>query len=310
MTPTTMPPDLYCVMGNPVEHSRSPTIHARFADLTSQSIVYERRLIGIDDFAQGIQQFAAQGGRGCNITVPFKGQAAQLATQRSPRVALAGAANTLIWQADGIYADNTDGLGLLADITLNAGFTVAGKDVLLVGAGGAAAGVLGSLLEAHPRHITVTNRTFSRAQALVSAHNALAHQHQVDLRSQTQNNIDQDFDIIINASASSLSGADIPIPARVLRSGCLAYDMMYGPAAEHFLNWAARHGAQPRDGLGMLVEQAAEAFALWRGIRPPSSQVLKELRDQDTQTKAAITLPISPSAAIHASVMPAAGPRT
>lgn len=270
--------DLYCVMGNPVEHSRSPAIHTRFAELTGQQMVYERRLIGLDDFAQGLEQFAAQGGRGCNVTVPFKGQAAQLASQCSPRVALAGAANTLVWQADSIYADNTDGLGLLADIARNAGFTVAGKDVLLIGAGGAAAGVLGPLLEAHPRHITVTNRTFSRAQELVAAHSALASQHQVDLRCHAQNGIDQDFDIVINATASSLTGADIPIPARVLRRGCLAYDMMYGPAAETFLRWAQSHGAQPRDGLGMLVEQAAEAFAIWRGVRPPSAQVLNELR--------------------------------
>ena len=273
--------DLYCVMGHPVAHSRSPAIHARFAELTGERLVYERRLVPLDRFTQGVRDFAAEGGRGCNVTVPFKTEAAALATERSERVQRAGAANTLVLRADGsIYADNTDGLGLVADITRNAGVALAGRDVLLVGAGGAAAGVLGPLLHAGVRHITVTNRTVARAHALVQSHASLALLQKAELKAMELSGLDDDFDVIINATASSLAGAEVPVPARVLRAGSLAYDMMYGAAAQGFLDWASAHGATPRDGLGMLVEQAAEAFLLWRGVRPPSAQVLAELQAQ------------------------------
>ena len=270
--------DLYCVMGNPVEHSRSPWIHARFAELTGQALVYERRWVALDGFTQALREFASAGGRGCNITVPFKLQAAQAASRCSERVQLAGAANTLIFTADGITADNTDGLGLVADLTRNAGLTLAGRDVLVVGAGGAAAGALGPLLQAGPRRVVVANRTLARAQALVQAHATIAALQKTELLAQSTQALDADFDLIINASASSLAGDAVPVPASVLRHGSLAYDMMYGPAAQGFLEWAGQHGAQARDGLGMLVEQAAEAFALWRGVRPPGAQVLAELR--------------------------------
>jgi len=275
----TTPADLYCVMGNPVAHSRSPAIHARFAELTGQTLRYERRLIPLDGFAQGVRAFAAEGGRGCNVTVPFKFEVPALASQCSERVHLAGAANTLLFQPDGsIHADNTDGLGLVADITRNAGVPLQGARVLLVGAGGAAAGVLGPLLEAGARHITIANRTVARAQALAASHNALALLQKAELETTSTLAPSGNFDVIINATASSLAGGDVPVPASVLRSGSLAYDMMYGPAAQGFLDWAQRHGAVARDGLGMLVEQAAEAFALWRGVRPPSAQVLAEMR--------------------------------
>ena len=270
--------DLYCVMGNPVAHSRSPAIHARFAELTGEHLVYERCLLPIDGFAQGVRDFIARGGRGCNVTVPFKIEAAALATHRSERVQLAGAANTLVFGPDGIHADNTDGLGLVADITRNAGVPLAGRDVLLVGAGGAGAGVLGPLLEQGPRSLVVANRTLARAQALVQSHLALAALQKTKLLALDLQGLEHDFDLIINATASSLEGAGVPVPAQVLRPGCLAYDMMYGPAAQGFLDWATQHGAQARDGLGMLVEQAAEAFQLWRGQRPPAAQVLQELR--------------------------------
>ena len=271
--------DLYCVMGNPVEHSRSPAIHARFAELTGEAIAYERRLIPLDGFAQGVRAFMAQGGRGCNVTVPFKTEAPGLATECSERVRLAGAANTLSFQPDGrIHADNTDGLGLVADITRNAGVPLAGRDVLLIGAGGAAAGVLGPLLRAGVRHVTVANRTLAKAQALVQAHGPLASLQKAELLALAPQALEADFDVIINATASSLAGGEVPVAARVLRPGALAYDMMYGPAAQGFLDWARAHGAVPRDGLGMLVEQAAEAFHIWRGVRPPSAQVLQELQ--------------------------------
>lgn len=266
-------------MGNPVAHSRSPWIHARFAQLTQQPLVYQRRLVPLNGFAADLQQLLQSGGKGCNITVPFKLDAAQAAHSRSPRVALAGAANTLVIGADGhIHADNTDGLGLVADITRNAGVAIAGKAILLVGAGGAAAGVLGPLLEQQPRQVVVCNRTFHKAQALVDAHAALAQSQKVELLAQEQQGLSGSFDIIINGTAASLQGAGIPVPASVLRPGSLAYDMMYGQAAQPFLDWAQQHGAVGRDGLGMLVEQAAESFALWRGVRPPSQQVLQELR--------------------------------
>ena len=271
--------DLYCVMGNPVAHSRSPWIHARFAALTQQPLDYQRRLVPLDGFAADLQQFLQSGGKGCNITVPFKLDAAQAAHTQSPRVALAGAANTLVVGKDGrLHADNTDGLGLVADITRNAGCAIAGKDVLLIGAGGAAAGVLGPLLEQQPRSIVVCNRTFHKAQALVDTHAALAQSQKVELQAKEQQGLAGSFDLIINGTAASLQGAGIPVPASVLRPGSLAYDMMYGPAAQPFLDWAQQHGAIGRDGLGMLVEQAAESFALWRGVRPPSQQVLQELR--------------------------------
>lgn len=270
--------DTYCVMGNPVEHSRSPWIHSRFAALTGQSLQYTRQLVPLDGFAQAVRAFAQAGGRGCNVTVPFKLEAAQCATTRSERVQLAAAANTLVFHDGAIHADNTDGLGLVADIQRNAGVPLAGCDVLLVGAGGAAAGVLGPLLHEAPRSVTVVNRTAARAQALVQAHAPLAALQKTELLALDMQALERDFDIIINATASSLAGAEVPVPAHVLRPGSLAYDMMYGAAAQPFLDWATRHGAQPRDGLGMLVEQAAEAFALWRGVRPPSAQVLAELR--------------------------------
>ena len=270
--------DTYCVMGNPVEHSRSPWIHSRFAALTGQNLQYTRQLVPLDGFAQAVRTFAQAGGRGCNVTVPFKLEAAQCATTCSERVQLAAAANTLVFHDGAIHADNTDGLGLVADIQRNAGVPLAGCDVLLVGAGGAAAGVLGPLLHEAPRSVAVVNRTAARAQALVQTHTPLATLQKTELLALDMQALERDFDIIINATASSLAGAGVPVPAHVLRPGSLAYDMMYGAAAQPFLDWAARHGAQPRDGLGMLVEQAAEAFALWRGVRPPSAQVLAELR--------------------------------
>ena len=269
-------------MGNPVAHSRSPWIHTRFAELTGQALQYERRLVPLDGFSASLAAFAAAGGKGCNITVPFKLQAAELATRTSERVRLAGAANTLVFDNDGIYAENTDGLGIVADITRNAGVPIAGADVLLLGAGGAAAGALGSLIAQQPHRIVVSNRTQAKAEALVAQHAEVAALHKVELlalsRQALDSDLTQNFDIVINATASSLAGADVPAPASVLHARSLAYDMMYGPAAQNFLDWASHHGALARDGLGMLVEQAAESFALWRGVRPPSAQVLAELR--------------------------------
>jgi shikimate dehydrogenase len=269
--------DKYCVMGNPVEHSKSPWIHARFAELTGQRLRYDKQLVAQDGFAHAVREFAAHGGKGCNVTVPFKFESPALATRLSPRAQLAQAANTLRFDPDGVFADNTDGIGLVNDIAGNAGIGLRGRDMLLVGAGGAAAGVLGPLIEALPRRIVVANRTPDKARTLIARHDTLASQHRVELAA-SDLSVREGFDVVINATASSLAGAGIPVPASVLKPGALAYDMMYGPAAEPFLDWARANGASARDGLGMLVEQAAESFLVWRGLRPPSAQVLAELR--------------------------------
>jgi shikimate dehydrogenase len=270
--------DSYCVMGNPVEHSKSPWIHARFAQLTGQDLSYGRRLIALDGFDEAIRAFRAEGGRGCNITVPFKFQAAPLATDLSPRARLAHACNVLKFDGDRVHADNTDGIGLVDDIERNAGVKLAGLDVLLLGAGGAAAGVLGPLVEAGPKRIVVANRSRSKAESLVLRHISLAAEHGVALIACGLDGVREAFDVVINGTATSLTGAGVPVDESVLKPGALACDMMYGPAAQGFLDWAVAHGAIPRDGLGMLVEQAAEAFLFWRGVRPPSAQVLNELR--------------------------------
>lgn len=270
--------DLYCVIGNPVEHSRSPWIHARFAELTGQTLKYDKRLALLDGFADTVQAFIRQGGRGCNVTVPFKFEAAALATRSSERALLAQASNLLTFKEGSIEADNTDGVGLVNDIERNAGFILQGRRVLLIGAGGAGAGVLGPLIQAGPAHITVANRTLARAADLVQRHMALALLQKTELLAHDLLAVEGDFDVIVNASASSLQGAEVPVAASTLKPGALAYDMMYGPSAQAFMGWAREHGAEARDGLGMLVEQAAEAFLIWRGVRPPAQQVLSELR--------------------------------
>jgi shikimate dehydrogenase len=265
-------------MGNPVQHSKSPWIHARFAALTGQSLEYGRRLVPLDGFAAGLRAFHAEGGRGCNVTLPFKFEAATLVARRSARAALAGACNTLRFDADTLVGDNTDGVGLVADLERNAGVSLAGSEVLVVGAGGGAAGVLGPLVEAKPARIVIANRTPEKARALAASHETLASAHGVPLSAAALDAVPGRFDVVLNATATSLSGGGVPVTAEVLKPGALAYDMMYGPAAQGFLDWAQAHGARGRDGLGMLVEQAAEAFLFWRGVRPPSGQVLAELR--------------------------------
>jgi len=274
--------DKYFVLGNPIQHSKSPLIHARFAELTGQTLEYDRLLTPLDGFAATLAQLVQSGARGCNVTVPFKFEAFQAAGTQSDRAQLAQAANTLKLDGSTIYADNTDGIGLVNDIQNNAGVSLAGRNVLLIGAGGAGAGALAPLLAAGPRRLVLVNRTRAKADALVIRHKAHASlQHvlqKTELSSADLQGLEDCFDVIINASASSLAGGGVPVDSRVLKPGALAYDMMYGPAAAGFMTWAREHGATPRDGLGMLVEQAAEAFELWRNVRPPSAQVLQELR--------------------------------
>jgi len=270
--------DSYCLLGNPVDHSKSPWIHARFAELTGQDLHYGKRLVPLDGFATAVAAFRAEGGKGCNVTVPFKFEAARLATRLSARAELAGACNTLRFDGSEVFADNTDGIGLVSDIQNNAGVALKGLDVLLLGAGGAAAGVLGPLIEARPRRIVVANRTQGKAEVLVSRHDALAQAHGVRLEAPEQHAVQGTYEVVINGTATSMQGAQAPVSPAVLAHKALAVDMMYGPAAQGFMAWALEHGATPRDGLGMLVEQAAESFLVWRGVRPPSARVLAELR--------------------------------
>ena len=284
---TVSRPDRYFVLGNPVAHSQSPFIHQAFAEQTGQRMVYERRWCPLDGFAQAVRELAAdsKAGRvgGCNVTLPFKFEVPALATHVTPRARLAQAANTLRFDAEGWSADNTDGIGLMRDLLEHEGLNLAKHRVLLVGAGGAAAGVLGPLLETPVREVWVANRTAERAQALVLRHAALAQEHGIAVRACGLDDLYDEtsarFDLIINASASSLSGGAPPIPASVLAPGCCAVDLMYGAAAQPFLDWSLAHGAaRGVDGLGMLVEQAAAAFEWWRGVRPQTRPVLDALR--------------------------------
>ena len=276
--------DAYFVLGNPIAHSKSPQIHTRFAELTGQLMSYQTRLTPLDGFVSTLAQLRQEDARGCNVTVPFKFEAFQAAHTQSDRAQLAQAANTLVFGKTGIHADNTDGLGLVHDIQNNAGVSLRGRDVLLIGAGGAGAGALAPLLAAGPRRLVLANRTRAKADVLVARHQAHPSLQETlqktELLAQDLQALEGDFDIIINASASSLSGSAVPIDNRVIKQGALVYDMMYGPAAASFMAWARAHGATPRDGLGMLVEQAAEAFFLWRGVRPPAAKVLHEMRAQ------------------------------
>lgn len=295
--PTPAGPDRYAVIGHPVAHSRSPFIHAAFAAQTGETLAYGRLPCAPDGFARTLAAFAAgrqaaedeaggpQGGQppagraaGCNITVPFKFEAPALAARLSPRARLAGAVNTLRFDPEGWFGDNTDGEGLVQDLQAQAGVDLAGRSLLLVGAGGAAAGVLGPLLQARPRRLVLANRSLDKAVALVDRHAALAEAEGVALRAAPLDACGTAHDVVVNGSAASLAGAGSPVPAGVLRPGALALDMMYGPAAQPFLAWAREHGAHGRDGLGMLVAQAAAAFALWRGRRPDTAPVLAALR--------------------------------
>lgn len=268
--------DKYAVIGNPIEHSRSPEIHAAFAHQTGEAIEYGRILGSLEDFAGDVHRFLAEGGRGLNVTVPFKEEAWRLADELSPRAHTAGAVNTLIRLEDNsLRGDNTDGVGLVRDLSINQGFRLQGKRILMLGAGGAVRGVMRPLLEQQPRRVIIANRTATKAYSLATG---MAQLGQVagcgfdELEG-------MQFDLIINGTAAGLSGEVPAIPDDILAKGGWCYDMLYSNQATAFQTWGREHqAARSLDGLGMLVEQAAESFYLWRGILPETAPVIAMLR--------------------------------
>lgn len=269
-------PDRYVVIGNPIAHSKSPQVHALFAQQTREVMIYERLLAPLDNFAGAVRDFVDQGGRGANVTVPFKLEAFALAQELTTRAQSAGAVNTLSFSAGRIKGDNTDGIGLVRDIMINAAVPLKGRSVLLLGAGGAARGVILPLIEANIASLVIANRTQDRAQELAQHFSAST----VPVSALTFGQLDRTFDVIINATSASLSSDLPPLPDAVFGPDTLAYDMMYSAQPTIFMQHAAQRGAHVRDGLGMLVEQAAESFQIWRGVRPETASVYQWLRGQ------------------------------
>jgi shikimate dehydrogenase len=275
--------DLYAVMGNPINHSKSPQIHSAFAEQTEQDLIYSAILVPLEKFKDEADRFFHHG-LGLNVTVPFKEDAWQYADTYSSRALRAGAVNTLIKKEDGsIHADNTDGIGMVRDITFNNGCVIKGKRVLVLGAGGAVRGILEPVLEEKPLEIVLANRTVSKAQALAKDFSDIG-----NIVGCGFDQIEGQFDLIINGTSASLSGDLPPIPDSVIHKHTTCYDMMYGPEPTVFNQWAAGLNAGVTlDGLGMLVEQAAESFKAWRGVRPESSPVMESIRANLVVTKSA-----------------------
>lgn len=268
--------DRYAVIGCPVGHSKSPLIHSAFAEQTGQRLSFTAIEVAPNGVAAFLRQFAAESGRGANVTVPLKEEAFRVADDRTQRAARAMAVNTLWLDRQGRWhGDNTDGIGLVADLTDNHHVPIAGRRVLMLGAGGATRGILEPLLAQHPASVVVANRTVSRAVDLVSRFTDAG-----PIEACGFPDLDgQAFDLIINATAASLQGVQLPLPDGLFKTGACAYDLMYGEPATGFLDWCRAHGAAlALDGLGMLVEQAAEAFFIWRGVRPDTAPVIAALR--------------------------------
>jgi shikimate dehydrogenase len=269
--------DRYAVFGNPIAHSKSPDIHARFARQTGQDISYEALLAPLDGFAAAAKAFAAAGGRGANVTVPFKEEAFRLATRLTERAAAAGAVNTLSFDGGETVGDNTDGAGLVRDLKANVGFDIEGRRVLLLGAGGAARGVVLPLLLEKPAEFFIANRTAEKAARLALEFAQRAAGGVAPEGGGFEELAGRQFDLVINATSAGLESAALPLAASVFARRCRAYEMVYGRETP-FMNQALDAGARVADGLGMLVEQAAEAFAVWRGVRPDTGPILFALR--------------------------------
>jgi shikimate dehydrogenase len=269
-------PDRYAVFGNPIRHSKSPQIHAAFAEQTGQNLSYRAQLVEIGQFDTAARAFFAGGGRGLNVTVPFKLDAYAFAGELSGRARRAGAVNTLALQEDGsVYGDNTDGVGLVRDMHDNLGWELDGRRVLILGAGGASRGILEPLLRRHPETLVIANRTVDRARELARAFADLGHVAGCGFDELAGRR----FGLVINATSASLSGELPPLPDDILSDDCCCYDLTYGAAPTPFMRWAAGRTAWAvADGLGMLVEQAAESFCIWRGVRPETRRVIAQLR--------------------------------
>ena len=273
--------DRYAVFGNPIKHSKSPQIHSLFAQQTNQSLTYTAELAKPDQFKQAVSAFIKNNGKGLNITVPFKEDAWSCAAQRSDRAQRAGAVNTLMLQQDGsLYGDTTDGVGLVRDLTQNHHITLADKDILIIGAGGAVRGVLEAILEQQPTSLLIANRTKQKAMQLAEDFSDLGNIQGCGLDEINQLN----FDVAINGTSASLKGDLPPLPESIFRKNSCSYDMMYSAGATPFMVWSLHNNAQHVfDGLGMLVEQAAESFYIWRGVKPLTEQVIKQLRNSFNQ---------------------------
>lgn len=275
MAETPANKDLYAVIGSPIKHSKSPWIHGQFAEITGESVEYRAVLGNEQDFAGSVEAFRSEGGQGLNVTVPFKQDAFEYASEFSERAKRAGAVNTLVFREDGsVFAENTDGVGIVRDITVNYEVAISGKRVLVLGAGGAVRGILEPLLAEKPQEVVIANRTVSKAVQLADDFSDLGCLVGVGFA-----DVEGSFDLIINGTSASLAGDLPPIPSSVITPSSVCYDMMYGAEMTVFNQWAQQLGAaEVIDGLGMLVEQAAESFFIWRGVRPDTQPVLQALR--------------------------------
>lgn len=272
----TESPDCYAVFGNPIGHSKSPQIHAQFAEQTGQSIIYTAELIEPDNFINSVNTFANQNGKGLNVTVPFKQEAWQLATERSTRAERAGAVNTLVLKKDALFGDNTDGIGLVRDLVDNHEKNINQQRVLIVGAGGAVRGVIEPILELNPAELVIANRTVEKALQLAEDFSDLGAISGCSLEALEG----QQFNLVINGTSASLQGELPSLPESLFSKNACAYDMMYAAQPTPFMQWAKKCGVvHVYDGLGMLVEQAAESFRLWRGITPQTRPVIQSIRD-------------------------------
>ena len=268
--------DRYAVFGNPIAHSKSPQIHTLFAEQTEQQLVYTAELAEVENFDQRIAEFVKNNGKGMNITVPFKQQAWELSTKRSERAERAGAVNTIIVQPDGQYfGENTDGVGLVRDLTKNHQVELKDKRILILGAGGAVRGVIEPIMKQSPSELYIANRTFPKALELAVDFSDLGKIKGCGFDALEG----QSFDIVINGTSASLQGDLPPLPDALFNDNACAYDMMYAAKPTIFMDWASQHGAEKVfDGLGMLVQQAAESFNLWRGVQPEAKPVIEAIR--------------------------------
>ena len=275
--------DQYAVFGHPINHSKSPRIHQLFAEQTQQKITYDAQDVPAEYFEQAIKSFFKQGGKGLNCTVPLKELAWQQADSLSQRAQFSKAVNTLVLQEDGsILGDNTDGLGLVADLTTNHSISLLNSRILILGAGGASRGIISPLMEKSPKQLVIVNRTVNKAITLSREFSQLG-----DIKGYSYDDIKNDqFDLILNATSASLSGELPPLPDNILAQKGFCYDLAYGNKPTAFVNWGLAHNAEKSlDGLGMLVEQAAEAFYIWRGIRPETRQIIDLLNSERKKVK-------------------------